>query len=260
MKKLISKILIAVLFFTSVVFQFGMNPREAYAAAVELYSTPLFSDANLQSYYRMEGNSNDSKGSVHGTDTSITYNASYGKFGQGASFNGTSSFINLGTSVFNYTELSITFWLPNKGTDKTAYIFARSKNQDIWAYLGIVWVSSYLYLSTNITGSQKRVMPYSSVSNGDHFVFNLKSDGTAQVYRNGSLITPTDTLSGFDAWNNNITESTSLGRAGAFNNYYFDGYLDDVAVFNRLLTSTEISNLYNGTWPASATPTFMFFD
>jgi len=29
-------------------------------------------------------------------------------------------------------------------------------------------------------------------------------------------------------------------------------------VFNRALTATEVSNLYNGTWPAAANNTGMF--
>ena len=50
---------------------------------IQLADTSLFSDANLVSYYKLEGNSNDSKGSNNGTDTSVDYGTAYGKFGQG---------------------------------------------------------------------------------------------------------------------------------------------------------------------------------
>lgn len=42
-------------------------------AAHELYLTPLFSDANLMAYWRMEGSNADSKGTDNGNDTSVTY-------------------------------------------------------------------------------------------------------------------------------------------------------------------------------------------
>ncbi|GIW70235.1 MAG: hypothetical protein KatS3mg101_0982 [Patescibacteria group bacterium] len=50
--------------------------------AIELYSTPLFSDSSLVSYKRFEnGNSVDSKNtSYNGTDTSMAYGSSYGSF------------------------------------------------------------------------------------------------------------------------------------------------------------------------------------
>ncbi len=64
--------------------------------AVELFTYPLFLDANLVAYWRMEGNSNDSKGSNNGTDSNITYSNANGRFGQGAAFNGTTSSILLG--------------------------------------------------------------------------------------------------------------------------------------------------------------------
>lgn len=58
----------------------------SHAAATELYSTPLFNDASLISYYRMEGNSNDAKSSNNGSDSSMSYSTTSGKFGEGASF------------------------------------------------------------------------------------------------------------------------------------------------------------------------------
>ena len=53
-------------------------------AAVELYSTPLYSDANLVAYYRLE-NTSDSKGSRTLTNNnSVTFTSA--KFNNGANF------------------------------------------------------------------------------------------------------------------------------------------------------------------------------
>src|SRR6185312_10115272 len=80
-------------------------------AAKELYLTPLFHDSALQAYYRMEGNSNDSKNSNNGTDTSITYSSTNAKFGQAADFNGTTSLIAIPLSVTTATNVTIHCWV-----------------------------------------------------------------------------------------------------------------------------------------------------
>jgi hypothetical protein len=38
----------------------------------------------------------------------------------------------------------------------------------------------------------------------------------------------------------------SIGREGAADSEYFDGIIDDVAVFNRALTDAEVTGIYNG--------------
>jgi hypothetical protein len=96
------------------------------ASSLEMYSTPLFSDSNLASYYRFEGNSNDAKGSNNGSDTSISYGSSYGEFGQGASFNGGSSEMDMG-NVFDETgtsPFSISTWIKTSAGGANVYSIA----------------------------------------------------------------------------------------------------------------------------------------
>ena len=70
----------------------------------------LPTQTGMSAYYKTEGNSNDSSGNaVNGTDTSITYVRGY--FNQGAQFNGTSSYISLGTGLNLTNEISIRFWI-----------------------------------------------------------------------------------------------------------------------------------------------------
>jgi len=231
-------------------------------AAIELFDTYLYDDADLKSYYRLEADSTDSKGLNTGTDTSMTYGA--GKFNNGAIFNGSTGRISLGTSKFNHTTMTICFWLVNKGTDKTGYLIARNRDADRWASMAILMHASTIRLVTNddVGVTQLGCATYASLTNGDHLAFVLKSDGTAKFYKNGALQTPTDTLTGFGAWNANITEELAIGQAGAFNNYYFDGKIDDLAFFSRELTSVEIADIYNGTSngaPVTSTGAFFQF-
>ena len=58
-----------------------------------LSATKFINDANLVSYWKLDGNSNDSKGSNNGTDTGMSYSA--GLFDSAGVFNGSSSNINI---------------------------------------------------------------------------------------------------------------------------------------------------------------------
>lgn len=63
-----------------------------------LSATKFINDASLVSYWPLDGNSNDAKGSNNGTDTSVTYGTSYVpyvNFGQGANYNG-SAYTDIG--------------------------------------------------------------------------------------------------------------------------------------------------------------------
>src|ERR1051326_1866471 len=84
----------------------------------EIYRTKLFNDPALVSYWRFEGNSNDSKGSNNGSDTSITYSSGNGNFGQGAGFNGSSSKIVItdNSSLHLLSAFTILGWIKASGT------------------------------------------------------------------------------------------------------------------------------------------------
>ncbi len=95
---------------SSVELQVEVEPING-TSTLGLYATSLFSDPNLYSYYRFEGNSNDAKGSHNGTDSNITYGTPYGKFGQGASFNGSTSHITATSSFSGNPAISVSAWV-----------------------------------------------------------------------------------------------------------------------------------------------------
>lgn len=64
---------------------------------------------------------------------------------------------------------------------------------------------------------------------------------TVRIYVNGSLGHRTDNYSGYVA-----TERLEIGRCGS-NSYNLDGRIDDVRIYDRILTSDEINALATGT-------------
>lgn len=78
------------------------------------------------------------------------------------------------------------------------------------------------------------------LNNWYHFVAT-SSGGTIKLYLNAQLV-GTYTLSAANTANGNI----AIGCVpGSSNGDFFNGLLDDAAIWNRVLTENEISNLYN---------------
>ncbi len=69
----------------------------------------ILGDTSCVATYRLNGDATDLSGNYNGTATSVTYVA--GQFGDAGSFNGSSSYINLGdpTSTITTANYSISF-------------------------------------------------------------------------------------------------------------------------------------------------------
>ena len=93
---------------------------------------------------------------------------------------------------------------------------------------------------------------------------NIRNDtgttlNTSQWYH-GVLVIDSGTSTKFYI-NNNLSSTVAVSTityddaALQFGNdgvgSYFDGYIDDVAIYNRILSSSEISDIYGGTLPSS---------
>lgn len=80
--------------------------------------------------------------------------------------------------------------------------------------------------------------------NWHHAAFTREvSSGDLKLYIDGSLVV---TTTGVTAVLNNETQDTYIG-AGTTPNYYFNGNIDEVAIFNYALDSDQIDEIYNAT-------------
>lgn len=236
--------------------------------AVELnsYST-LLGDANLQAYWRFEGNSNDSEASNNGTDTNVTYGAGYGRFGQGASYNGSNAYTNIpyNATLCQSTAMTVNMWvrrtqatisnahyalfgsIVSAGQDWTLTIPA-SGGGFTYDHLNFLWYPS------NGTGDGRS--GWVGIDSSDTFsnLFPLNtwvmltvtrpSSGLpsgAKMYINGSAVT----INTFGTKTPTNNQNTARPIAGNPAGYYLGVDVDDVSYFNRELTSTEISDYYN---------------
>lgn len=213
--------------------------------AEELYSHPLFSDANLVSYWRFQGNSNDSKGSNNGTDTAITYSEANGKWGQGAGFNGSSSYIQYAAKILPVGAKTVMFWIK---TSNTGFMTPLCSN--VWDAssngTAFFMASGNIFFQERKGGEILSVGTSSGIATGELTFVAGTWDGTTtsnagKIYINGQLINSATATGTQSAQDHNLR----LGlNNGGVSTYYFNGSLDDLAIFSRALTDTEISSFY----------------
>jgi len=215
---------------------------------------------NLVSYWKLDGNSTDSVGSNNGTDTSITYGTAYGKINQGADFNGTTSHIEMsgsGTLDITGNNISISCWfnldtIPASGNIMTFvghYVSDPSLTPSYGGYdLRIHNNSGTPEFDFVIhTGSTAPMVTYIyTPSTGTWYHLVTTNDGTTlRLYLNGTEVA--------SATGGSIGSASSrpfnigcLNRASTIGNERFvDGKIDEVGIWNRTLSASEVSELYN---------------
>ena len=200
----------------------------------------------------LNGNSTDSSGHGNGTDTDISYSLTNGKLNEGASFNGSSSRIIMPNQAsFATNTWTFSFIMVNKGTLTTsgAYILARNKDADLYATLGVGFQSGgNMFVCCNIGINEwKRldIYTYSAINNGDMFHIvsnypNIKLYVNSKLVYNGNFSTSTS----WDFTKVDSSAQVAIGRAGAYNRYYWSGKLDEVIFENKVWTAQEVQKYY----------------
>jgi len=237
-------------------------------AAIELYSTPLFGDANLRAYYRFNTGAltTDSKDSYTLTNNN-TVGEDTGKFGIGADFgdaNTNKCFSQASdwglTSAGSFT---ISFWI-KLNTETPA---SDGNNIRFWqvdvndAHRSIPWVD-YGYYSTPgyrlirvyRYGATFDIFDSAQINLGTttwHLITVTYDGSTVTLYIDGAY---SNSVASSGTLATPVTEIASLGCAFDWS-MYNSAIFDDFAVFDRALTATEVGNLYNGTWSTTETKT-----
>lgn len=222
----------------------------------ELGKTLLLKYPELTAYWKFEGNSNDSKGSNNGSDTSISYGTQYGKFNQGAALTvaGNSVITIPNSADLNpTTAMSCGLWFyPTENTASTyrdliIKKFVGSVGGNEQYYLGRD-IGNMLIGAAKVGGVMKYVIP-STDETGWNLYTNkwtlaiLTYDGAnVNLYVNGKFIKATAATGTLDT----STESLRFGKTYSA----YDGYIDEGFVIkDKALSPGEILYLYGSTMP-----------
>ena len=218
----------------------GYDVRLAVKDSTALDS-PLLTD--LLAYWNFNetsGNVLDQVGDLDGVVSGATQNVT-GKVGKGVNFDGTDDVVQVAyNSSMNISPpFSFSAWIYQNASDADP-IFSRDFGSGVVPY---IFEISYgfprlRYYDTDYRNfNDDEQLP--NIQTWYHFVVTANSTET-KLYLNGSLIT---TLSGIASLPTNST-SLYFGHHPDASSY-FNGIIDEVGIWTRVLTATEVSNLYN---------------
>ena len=198
----------------------------------------------LLAYYPFCGNANNAMGT--GNNGTI-YNATlttdrFGNSNSAYNFNGTNAYIDFGSNTSigptSTIPISISLWVSagasgnviskytNLDASRSYFLFGRSAN-------GYSWIGNGTNPYINNSGVSDAAWTH-------YVLVSAAGSNNSKVYRNGVLIA-TGTLA-----LNSTMQAVSLlvGKVGASFPGFLNGKVDDVFIYNRILSATEIQNLY----------------
>lgn len=202
-------------------------------------SNPLWD--GLLAYYTADSTPNDALGVYNGT---LVGGTTYGTgiINQGFSLDGVNDYVDLPVGTFSPSgDFSISLWIkPNS----TSFQFPFSRGGFTSNAISCYVISGDLrFIVANNSTYQilQTGLGYASVGNWYNMVLTKSAtDNLYRFYVNNTLIS-SQAITVSPTF---INDTMYFGRLAGGSNYY-NGILDEVALFNRGLTSTEITELYN---------------
>ena len=162
-------------------------------------------------------------------------------------FNGTDQYIQLSNEVNHGTTNTLSFWINSSNTG-TRDIFGANTNggyllKALNASNTVSYRTSAGAITFDLSGLSSNPM-----KDGDwhHIAFTRNSSNLIQLYVDGSPVGSAQSLTG-----NTLFEiiGANYGKT-----VFFDGKLDEVAIFNTTLSSCDIKGIYDATTTVSGQP------
>jgi len=235
-----------------------INTGAAAAASCSTDSVQAFgADSTYSSniaVYQLDGNDNDTTGNNNGTsEANVSYSSTGAKFGQAATFNGSSSYINLPDNLVNSVsgqEFTISFWFNSDDITRYAGTFsayAYDGNNHGWTiYTG--YSSSklrFLSYAPSLTTMDFSGTTTLSASTWYHVAVTYsKKASICKLYLNG-VLDGSGATTGDRSYISNHTYNIGANNNGAGGlEGYYDGKLDQIRVFSKALSEEDIATLY----------------
>lgn len=209
-------------------------------------TTDIFDDGSGVALYEFEKGAIDTGGGS-------------GYIGSGGIFDGSSSYIDLGNnSSNNNPTCSVSLWFNTNGHSSTATLINNGgANSGATGYFLGLTSSGYIRLNVTGVGSVDGSVNY---ADGEwHHVIMVLDNGSYNVYIDGNT---TPVLSGSGATTSTATRPAWVGKFShaTANIEYWDGKIDQIRIFNRAITTSEVTTLYGETSASATKSTTDIFD
>lgn len=206
--------------------------------------------------WEFEQDVTDSWGTYDGTDnTSAGYTTDPAVGAYAKSFDGNDDYVNIGDfSVFTTPPFSVALYirtsLSDSNFDGSQRPFTKSNDGGGfagWFFLGdiIDQDGNLVFQANGDSNSGFRVSSTTAINDGNWHqavVTYSASNTEAILYIDGSS---EDTNSNFNPGNISNPAELTFGSRNAGADRFYEGDVDDARFYDKVLTSTEVSNLYN---------------
>jgi hypothetical protein len=203
---------------------------------------------DLVSYYKFDGDADDSVGTNDGTVTGPTNSASYGKINQGYSFDGTDDYIDIKGGFFDSTTLTsgtMNIWFNLNGNTPVTLDSLISAVGGSGRYIYLRFASSTLIGCglRNGEGSDISEITSNAWSTTGWYMITMTWDSSGtEMFINGVSKGTSNYASG---WTSGDSYGAGIGSKWKGTGWFLQGYLDEGSFWSRTLTSTELTELYN---------------
>jgi len=206
--------------------------------------------AGLVAWYSFNGTVNDSSGNGNdGTATSLTPTADRFNRQEGAyQFDGSTSEVLLPNNFQTHSQtICAWYYVAQAGNDRAVFMEYRDNSNRL--KFGQQYTNSdfYGYMENGGTAQWSAVSPAgTSLLNTWNFaclVMDASSD-SASLFVNNSLQAKVK-MNGYDPTTIGTLTKTGIGHAYDVSTDHFIGNLDDIRIYNRALTASEVNQLYH---------------
>ncbi len=183
---------------------------------------------------------------------------SHCKSGSCASFNGVDQYVGISNLLPDIADhnLSISLWFYSNASQSWKGLVTKRKNGGSGNNEFSIQISNpspnppdRIFASADGAKTELTVNYIPNSLNHVAYVVD-RTNLTAKLYLNGSLVNSLNNFTAMDGYGNNFYITF-----GAFNytslaspiNGFFDGYIDDIFIYNRVLSEAEIQAIYNAT-------------
>jgi hypothetical protein len=226
----------------------------AVLSAINAQNVPSYvPKTGLVGWWPFNGNANDESGNGnHGVVNGVTLSVDRSGKSNGAYQFGTNKWIAVNDNPsFRPSTITLAAWVKIDGAANQYPIFYKGQyevysfeanalrikqNSQCASYMGWGWVPLDTY-KNNYTYDYEKW----------HFVVGCFDGSSVKLYIDNILVQDfKTTISTIDNCSN-VGEGFKIGRYHNSSTSFFNGKIDDFAVWNRALTQEEITNLYRGT-------------
>ncbi|HLP86875.1 MAG TPA: LamG-like jellyroll fold domain-containing protein, partial [Candidatus Paceibacterota bacterium] len=211
--------------------------------------------SGLVSWWKLDGNAQDSISTNNGTITGATLTSTNCKSGQCYTFDGTDYISIPDSASLDLGSYTISAWIYPTDVTNWGALIGKGITEMTINYVSQLGGGNIIVENGHGTiGWAKSSSPTYAINNLYHVIAIADaSTSTLKLYRNGSQHTySTQTWAGASRNNN---DPITIGYTQTWPAEAFKGNIDEVMIWNRALSDSEISSVYNYSYaPSSCVP------